>query len=60
MFNETIPSIVNPNDVIEDMNNEIKQLKEYNHENIIKYYGHFIQQDHIYIVLEYCQVENFD
>jgi serine/threonine protein kinase len=56
MFRETIPSEKNASLIIEDTNNEIKQLKSYNHENIIKYFGHFIHQDHIYIILEYCQV----
>lgn len=56
MFRETITSEKNASLLIEDTNNEIKQLKGYNHENIITYFGHFIHQDHIYIILEYCQV----
>ncbi len=37
-------------------NSEVNQLREHNHENIIKYYDHFIENEHLFIVIEYCEV----
>ncbi len=36
--------------------NEVFMLSELEHEDIIKYYDFFIENDHICVVLEYCQV----
>ena len=35
---------------------EINQLKKFNNKNKIKYYDDFIENDYIYLVLEYCEV----
>jgi hypothetical protein len=37
-------------------NSEVNQLREHNHENIIKYNDHFIENEHLFIVIEYCEV----
>jgi serine/threonine protein kinase len=37
-------------------NSEVNQLREHNHENILKYYDHFIENEHLFIVIEYCEV----
>lgn len=31
-------------------------LKDFNHENIVKYFDHFENEDFLFIVLEYCEV----
>ena len=40
-------------------NSEVNQLREHNHENIIKYYDHFIENEDLHVVIEYCEVNLF-
>jgi hypothetical protein len=37
-------------------NSEVNQLREHNHENIIKYHDNFIENEHLHVVIEYCEV----
>ena len=49
----------NQTSINEACNSEVNQLKEHNHENIIKYYDHFIENEHLFIVIEFCEVNLF-
>ncbi len=42
--------------ISEVCNSEVNQLREHNHENIIKYYDHFIENEHLHVVIEFCEV----
>jgi serine/threonine protein kinase len=53
-FKTKIPR--NQKTISEVCNSEVNQLREHNHENIIKYYDHFIENEHLFIVIEYCEV----
>ena len=56
---ETSESIVSP-ELSESAQNELRLMKQINHENIIKYFDHFDQQfygtDYLCIICEYCKV----
>ena len=46
----------------ESAKSELKKMQTINHENIVKYYDHFIHSghiEHICIITEYCQVTIF-
>jgi len=38
----------------EDIRKEIMTLKDCDHPNIVKYYGTYFKDDHLWIVMEYC------
>ena len=40
--------------ITEEVNSEIEILKKFDHENVIKYYGHLETNDHIIIVTEFA------
>ncbi len=50
---------MNQKTISEVCNSEVNQLREHDHENIIKYYDHFIENDHLHVVIEYCEVIYF-
>ena len=56
---EARESIVSP-ELSKSAQNELKLMKQINHENIIKYFDHFDDQfygtDYLCIICEYCQV----
>jgi hypothetical protein len=56
-FKTKIP--MNQKTISEVCNSEVNQLREHDHENIIKYYDHFIENDHLHVVIEYCEVIYF-
>lgn len=39
----------------EDALNEVRFLSKLEHPNIVKYYDSFIEEEHLYIVMEYCE-----
>ena len=43
-------------DVINRIVPEINYLFKFNHENIVKYYDHFVTNDNLYFITEYCEV----
>ncbi len=53
-FKTKIPK--NQKSISEVCNSEVNQLREHNHENIIKYYDHFIENEYLHVVIEYCEV----
>jgi serine/threonine protein kinase len=58
-FIQQIPQAIRPSDLIQALQKcEAEKLSEFEHENIVKYYGFFIENNHVCIVLEYCDVNN--
>ncbi len=54
---QEIPRAIRPSDLIQSLKDcEADRLSEMEHENVIKYYEFFIENNHICIVLEYCDV----
>ncbi len=58
---QKIPPVIRPSDLIQALqkyNSEAEILSKLEHENIVKYYELFIENNHVCTVLEYCDVNN--
>ncbi len=54
---QEIPCAIGPSDFFQLLKDcEADRLSELEHENVIKYYEFFIENNHVCIVLEYCDV----
>ena len=57
-YKDEIPKSFRPSDIIEALQKcEADVLSKIEHENIIKYYAFFIENDHICVVLEACDMD---
>ena len=54
---QKIPPVIRPSDLIRALEHcEAEMLSKLEHEYIVKYYELFIENNHVCIVLEYCDV----
>jgi len=54
-YSKEIPRQFNKKDIEDNLKTEINQLKIFNNKYIVKYYDDFIEDNYIYVVLEYCE-----
>ena len=54
-YSNEIPRQFNKKDIEDNLKTEINQLKSFDDKYIVKYYDVFIEDNYIYVVLEYCE-----
>ena len=54
-YSNEIPRQFNKKEIEDNLKTEINQLKSFDDKYIVKYYDVFIEDNYIYVVLEYCE-----